>query len=147
MPRVGASIQRDGMVETGHEATTPQRTGGQRQRSGEWSTLSGANSAHRQAHCRRARRGILRPAGAAERGTWRGAGSSGARQARRAEETSTPQEDVDILRGPGHSDDGLADDIRQRSHPGLVAYGVVVSTPREVGTCSGEVGAWALRVA
>ena len=40
------------------------------------------------------------PTGGAERGTWRGAGFSGAGQARRAEETSTPQEDVDALRGP-----------------------------------------------
>jgi hypothetical protein len=33
-------------------------------------------------------------------------------QARRAEETSTLQEDVDTLRGPEQSDDGLADDVR-----------------------------------
>jgi hypothetical protein len=31
-------LHSDGMVETVHEATTPQRTGGQRQRSGAWST-------------------------------------------------------------------------------------------------------------
>src|SRR5262249_10913314 len=68
-------------------------------------------------------------------------------QARRAEETSTPQEDLDTLRGPEQSDDSLADDVRQRSHPGWIAHGIVVSTPREVGTCAGEVGAWALRVA
>jgi hypothetical protein len=91
MPRGGCVLHSDGMVETVHEATPPQRTGGQRQRCGEWSTLSGANGAHRQA--------------------------------RRAEETSTPQEDLDTLRGPEHSDDGLADDVRQRSHPGWVAHG------------------------
>jgi hypothetical protein len=54
------------------------------------------------------------------------------RQARRAEETRTPQEDLDTLRGPEQSDDGLADDVRQRSHPGWIAHGIVVSTPREV---------------
>ncbi len=75
MPRGGCVLHSDGMVETVHEATTPQRAGGQRQRRGEWSTLSGANGVYRQAHCRRARRGSLRPAGAAESGTWRGAGS------------------------------------------------------------------------
>ena len=38
MPRGGCVLHSDGMVETGHEATTPQRTGGQRQRSGARST-------------------------------------------------------------------------------------------------------------
>src|SRR5438132_14328122 len=69
------------------------------------------------------------------------------RQARRAEETSTPQEDVDTLRGPGRRADGLADDVRQRAHPSWVAHGVAVSTPREVGTCAGEVGAGTVRAA
>jgi len=43
--------------------------------------------------------------------------------------------------------DGLAYDVRQRYHPGWVAHGVVVSTPREVGTCAGEVGAGTVRAA
>ena len=38
MPRGGCVLHRDGRVETVHEATTPQRTGGQRQRRGAWST-------------------------------------------------------------------------------------------------------------
>ena len=78
------------MVETIHEATTPQRTGGRRQRRGEWSTLSGANGAV--------------PAGAlSPRAEGQPAACRGRRErpmARRAEETSTPQEDVDALRGP-----------------------------------------------
>src|SRR5712692_2666375 len=41
MPRVGCVLQRDGMVETVHEATTPPRTGGPRQRSGKLSTRAG----------------------------------------------------------------------------------------------------------
>jgi hypothetical protein len=69
------------------------------------------------------------------------------RQAKRAEETSTLQQDVDTLRGLGRRVDGLADDVRQHAHPGWVAHGVVASTPREVGTCAGEVDAGTSRAA
>ena len=90
MPRGGCVLHSDGMVETVHEATTPQRTGGQRQRSGAWSTLSAANGAI--------------PAGAlSPRAEGQPAACWGRREghmARRAEETSTPQENVDALRGP-----------------------------------------------
>src|SRR5205823_6709988 len=37
----------------GHDATTPPRTGGQRQRSGELSTISGENRSHQETNCRR----------------------------------------------------------------------------------------------
>ena len=40
--------------------------------------------------------------------------------------------------------DGLAYDVRQRYHPGWVAHGVVVSTPRDVVTCYGGVFSGAL---
>ena len=40
--------------------------------------------------------------------------------------------------------DGLAYDVRQRYHPGWVAHGVVVSTPRDVVTCYGGVLSGAL---
>ena len=131
---VDAVLHSDGMVETVHEATTPQRTGGQRQRSGEWSTSLGQTA-------RTGRRTVAARGGAA-------CGLLGQQREAHGEEgrgDQPLQEDVDTLRGPGRSDDGLADDVRQHSHPGWVAHGVVVSTPREVVTCAGEVGAGTLR--
>src|SRR5712691_3793451 len=65
MPRVGCLLQRDGMVETVHDATTPPRTGGPRQRSGELSTIAGENRSHQGTHCRRSCGLSLLPAGRA----------------------------------------------------------------------------------
>ena len=123
------------------------------------------------------------PAGGAERGTWRGAGSSGAGRRRGQRRPEHRRKTWSPFAGPGHSVDGcssgltcsapalaggspcpcgravvpasaaamgvdgLTDDVRQRYHSGWDTHGVVVSTPRDVGTCSGEVGAGTLLAA
>jgi len=62
----------------GHDATTPQRTGGQRQRSGALSTRAGENRSHQGTNCRRSCGLRILPAGGAGGGAQRGTGSPGA---------------------------------------------------------------------
>ena len=93
------------MVETGHEATTPQRTGGQRQRSSALSTKAGENCASQQANgCCQWGLSIL-PARGAWGSDWRREGSPSARRGSRGE-TGTPQARQALSRGCGVSPGG-----------------------------------------
>ena len=100
----------------------------------------GENGVHRQAHCCRARRCSMRPAGAAERGTWRGAGSSSAGRRGRQKRPAHRRKTWTPFAGRGVATTAAAADgptARQRSRARAPAH---VGGPR----CQPPLQPWAL---